>query len=77
MTSKEEAGLEFLHGDSGTGRRALVCSANQSAASGSFQSHQYTSTTSTTRIANVGTSEVGTGECQTQLGDLRSKNGLI
>ncbi len=86
MTSKEEAGLEFLHGDSGTGRRALVCSANQSAASlGTWRqpvfevskSHQYTSTTSTTRIANVGTSEVGTGECQTQLGDLRSKNGLI
>lgn len=43
----------------------------------SFQSHQYTSTTSTTRIANVGTGEVGTGECQIQPGDLRSKNGLI
>lgn len=43
----------------------------------SFQSHQYTSTTSTTRIANAGTSEVGTGKCQTQLGDLRSKKSLI
>lgn len=33
MTSKEEAGLEFLHGDSGTGRRTLDCTANQSTAS--------------------------------------------
>lgn len=42
-----------------------------------FPVTEYTSTTSTTRIANVGTSDIGTEECQTQLGDLRSKNGLI
>lgn len=83
MTSKEEAGLESLHGDSGTGRRTLDCTANQSIASlgtwrqSVFEVSSHTSTTSTTRIANAGTSEVGTGKCQTQLGDLRSKNSLI